>query len=238
MDREFILTEIKRTANENGGNALGQVRFLAATGLRESDWKGRFWSRWGDALQEAGFVGNQWNPPLDETFLLETYVAIVRRLGRLPTKDDINVEARRNGSPTATTYRRRFGNQASLIHKLRDYCSSTPDFADILTLAPDTPPRSRERPAARDSAPVTGYVYLLRSGRYWKIGYSISTGRREYEIGLQMPEKPSLVHSISTDDPVGIEAYWHKRFAAQRRNGEWFELSAADVAAFRRRKFM
>jgi hypothetical protein len=83
-----------------------------------------------------------------------------------------------------------------------------------------------------------GFVYLIKSGRYYKIGCSNSAGRREYELAIQLPEKANLVHAIRTDDAVGIEAYWHKRFGAKRKGGEWFELSTDDVKAFKRRRFM
>lgn len=78
----------------------------------------------------------------------------------------------------------------------------------------------------------------MKSGRFYKLGRTNHVGRRHWELGIQLPEKLNLIHSIATDDPVGIEKYWHERFADRRANGEWFELTKADIDAFKRRKFM
>ncbi|MCA9485070.1 MAG: GIY-YIG nuclease family protein [Nitrospina sp.] len=72
----------------------------------------------------------------------------------------------------------------------------------------------------------------------YKIGKTNHLGRRKYEINLSLPESIKEIHSIRTDDPSGIEAYWHNRFKEKRRKGEWFELSTDDVKMFKRRNFM
>jgi Meiotically up-regulated gene 113 len=85
---------------------------------------------------------------------------------------------------------------------------------------------------------AAGYVYLVRHGtrREFKIGRTNNLLRREGEIGVELPLKVSPMHVIKTDDPAGVEAYWHRRFSKKRLNGEWFTLSAEDVRAFKRWK--
>jgi Meiotically up-regulated gene 113 len=80
-----------------------------------------------------------------------------------------------------------------------------------------------------------GFVYLLRGHPgECKIGYTRLVDRRVAELGATASVEPKLIHEIKTDDPSGVEAYWHKRFESKRMRGEWFRLSSHDVRAFKR----
>ena len=66
---------------------------------------------------------------------------------------------------------------------------------------------------------VAGFVYLMKSGHHYKIGRTNSVGRRESELGIKIPVPPRTIHSIETDDPCGVESYWHIPSVARRCEG-------------------
>lgn len=240
MSRDHILAEIKRVSAQLGGQGVGRRTFERETGIRENDWLGRYWVRWSDALAEAGLDPNQLQVAYGEEAMLEALALATRELHHVPNRVELAMRARaRPGFPWNNTFQRRFGNRREMTKRLSQFCAETPAFADVLPLCKLEPEPDQDKSSEGKRLEVEfGSVYMLKSGHNYKIGRSNAFGRREREIALQLPEKAGTVHVIRTDDPEGIEAYWHRRFADKRRNGEWFALTPEDVSAFRRRKFM
>jgi Meiotically up-regulated gene 113 len=237
MIKDHILKEIRRTAEGNGGTPLGKQRFSHETGIKPSDW-GKFWACWSDAIRESGLEPNQLQSAHSETSLLEKYAQLVRELGHLPSSGELRLKAHNDPEFPSRTSFDRFGPKTNLAKRVVEHLQNRDGSADVVALCEQyVPPRPPSVDNLKQAVPGAGYVYLLRSGRFYKIGKTNAIGRREYELGIQLPEKITKVHVISTDDPSGIEAYWHKRFEAKRKKGEWFQLTAADVSAFKRRKF-
>jgi hypothetical protein len=239
MRREHILQELRRTAKANGGVPLGRQSFFNETGIKESDWIGKYWARWNDVVREAGFEPNQKQGAFDESFLIEKFIALMRELGRFPIVAELRMKKRSDATfPNSKVYER-FGSKAQLAAKIQGYCEGRTGCEDVVALCSTVADHAvSDIDTGSESVEDIGFVYLMKSGRFYKIGRSNAAGRREYEIGLQLPESMRTLHTIRTDDPAGIEEYWHKRFAAKRKKGEWFDLNAADISAFRRRKFM
>jgi hypothetical protein len=195
--------------------------------------------RWNDALREAGFAPNKMQEAYGEEVLIEKYVGLARELGHIPVKGELLMKRRSDPSfPHSKTYER-LGSKAKFLSKVLEYCRSRGGFEDIVQLCVPIPSSEENPKHEKLKAAADGCVYLLKTGRYYKIGKTNAIGRREYELAIQLPQKAHTVHVIQTNDPSGIETYWHTRFAAKRTNGEWFELDSSDVHAFKRRlKFM
>jgi hypothetical protein len=235
-DRQHILAEIRRLAKANG-KPPGVRLFESETGIKESDWFPDLWLRWGDALQEAGFDRNTMVEALGDDVMLEQYARLAQRLSHLPLQGEIIRESKANPHFPSEKAFRRFGGKARLLEAVASYCRRTDAFLDVLALCERV---SLDQGQIGDEAITSndplGYVYLLRHGsrREYKIGRTNNPIRREGEISVELPQKLEPIHVITTDDPAGIEAYWHRRFADKRLKNEWFALSASDVRAFKR----
>lgn len=241
MDKDYILKEIDRTAKENNGVPLGRERFAKETGIKVQDWQGKYWARWSDAVVEAGYTPNKMQSAYDENWLIEQIVSFIREKEKFPTVAEFDLKAYNTpGFPSHSTIRQRLGTQSKLANKIFSYCEVHPEFSDVLKLCKnvrhspekESPHHSKKHDVKYD------YVYLMKSGRFYKIGCSSNVERRNYDLGIKLPESLEILHKIATDDPVGIEDYWHNRFKDKRKQGEWFDLSKEDISDFKRRKFM
>jgi Meiotically up-regulated gene 113 len=238
MNREEIISAIQSYAKKNNGDPPGLERFSKLTGVTPSSWRGRIWLRWSDALIEAGFQPNQMIQALDAELLLSRLALLTRKYGRLPTDPELKMERVADVTFPSSAVFNRFGNKATRTEVLRDFAERTHEFKDIIPLLPKVTDNASDTSFSVEHVFTDGFVYMLKLGKHYKIGKTSSVPRRHREISLELPNKPDVVHTIRTDDPDGIEKYWHGRFAKKRTNGEWFALDNLDIRVFKKRKFM
>jgi hypothetical protein len=242
LTKEEILAEIQKYVAANK-KAPGEHQFAEASGIKESVWKGKIWIRWTDAVREAGYTPQIMKQKIPDEDLLRNLADFATRLGRFPVRDEINLEARRTlGFPVWQTFQKRYGGMPETAAALLDYSRKTGN-ATLSAICEDRLAKEAAKPVAGSrsiSQPPRaklGFVYLKYSPslRLFKIGKAANADRRGARISLLLPEDLVPKHEIKTDCPYILEKYWHERFRAKRRQGEWFELSAADVEAFKRR---
>jgi hypothetical protein len=243
MTKDEILETYRRLVRKSGGSTPGKSVLLAAlrgSGVSEHTFRSGLWRSWRAFQEEAGFAPNVKTQRFPDEQVLEPYARLARKLNRVPGDDDIRFERREDPSiPSVAVIRARAPSLADRAAWLRAYVTSRPAWDDIAALvAPSTSADDDGETSDAAESATTGYVYLVKYGRHFKVGSTNSIDRRTREIQLHLPSRTELVHHIATDDPSGIEAYWHRRFDSKRHRGEWFSLSASDVKAFRNRKFM
>lgn len=91
--------------------------------------------------------------------------------------------------------------------------------------------RDEQRAAANDRPPRSpGYIYLVQAGGRYKIGKATDVTKRIKSLQTGSAEEIRLIHTIPTQRVELAEKQLHTRFKAKRERGEWFDLSAEDVA--------
>jgi hypothetical protein len=240
MDKKYIIDEIIRIAKENNDIPPGRLKFASESGIKESDWFPEYWTEWSEALREAGFNPNKMRSAYNETVLIEYAISLIKELKKFPTTRDFKFKAHHMDDFPWDRAFHRLGKKSEMAQKILNYCKNNPGYEDVIEICKEisgSSEKTEESDTGKDNVKFS-YVYLMKSGQYYKIGQSDCVEKRNYEIGIKLPEELKIIHKIKTDDPNGIEAYWHKRFEDKRKRGEWFDLSKSDIKTFRRRTFM
>jgi hypothetical protein len=239
MTKDTIIKRIRELAAERGDHVSFNA-FLSETGIKDK-WLRRqeWWTGWNNLLSEIGLETRKFAVlRTPEPRIAEAVAVVIEREGRWPTEDDLARERKKDHSfPSLGVISplRRSGTLAKLIVALGE---TSGQFSKASMIAKKHLPADKDTVDSGPNEKVKGYVYMLRSSRSYKIGKSTDPSRRYREVRLELPDETHQVHTIPTDDPTGIEAYWHQRFAAKRiRNTEFFTLDANDVQAFKRRKY-
>lgn len=235
LSKEKIISTYKRLVAENEGEILGSGIFIRESGISKFYWNGCYWSSWASFQAECGFEPNSATEKTPDEVLLQRYSELAIELNKIPTEAERVIKRRSDSTfPDKSTFRR-WGGQDALVQKAIEYCQDHDGLNEALSIFQSG--ISKSTSSRLSLKKVKGYVYLIRSGKKYKIGRTNAAGRRLHELSIQLPMKPDTVHVIETDDPEGIELYWHRRFAEKREGGEWFSLTKEDVAAFKRRSY-
>lgn len=236
ITKQEILEAIRKTAKENAGKPLGKKRFRNVTGIKVYDWE-KYWARFGDLLKEAGFEPNQLQKAYTDEFIINKMIGLIRKFNKFPVPSQLRIERTHDSEfPNSKVFFDSKVQKRKLAERIIEWCKGKKDYNDIIEHCLSVLEESSKGSSVddRNAGQTIGEVYLYKSGRYYKIGKTIDTVRRGSELRIQLPEKLELIHSIKTDDPSGVEVYWHKRFALKRRQqSEWFDLSFADIKAFK-----
>lgn len=181
--------------------------------------------------------------------MCEFFIEAIREKGRWPTRGELKVKHHKDSNfPDASTIYKKLGLvlTGDLAANLLEYVKGKRKYKDVVIIC-NSFLETVSKNAAIDNSPEKysiGYVYLLKSrlgnAIAYKIGKTSEPERRVLELN-QPSNEQTLEWKIETDDPSGIEEYWHKRFESKRLypsrpKNEWFKLKPSDVKAFKRWK--
>jgi Meiotically Up-regulated Gene 113 (MUG113) protein len=235
LSKESIISAYGDLVKANAGRHVGESIFRRETGISRYYWQGGYWRSWSAFQVDAGYEPNRPTQKIPDETVLNCFAQLALEQEQIPSPADLKLKRRADPSFPNELVFRRWGDRNALLAKVAEYCEGREQFLPVLELFKHGASAGLDH--RLDSFRMKGFVYLLRSGKHYKIGRTNAAGRRLRELAIQLPQKPNTVHVIETDDPEGIEQYWHTRFAARREGGEWFALTVEDVRAFKKRRF-
>lgn len=151
-DQDTVLNAIRNCA-VTLGRPPSRSEFIGVTGISEYHVIRHFTS-WREAVRAAGLEPNSTNQPLSLDALLEDWGEAVRRLRRIPTRD----QYRRAGTYNSKTFDKRIGPWASIPRRFREWAGERPEWVDVVALLPLENARPELQPG-----PISGEPPLMPS---------------------------------------------------------------------------
>lgn len=205
VSKETILSAYSDLVKANLGRPVGERIFTRETGISRYYWQGGHWRSWSAFQADAGHTPNRPTQKIPDETVLKAFVQLAVEQGNIPSEADLMLKRKADPSFPNKLCFRRWGDRPALLAKVTEYCDGREDLAPVLELLQDGSSISLDH--RLEAFRIKGFVYLLRSGKHYKLGRSNAVGRRLRELAIQLPEKPNTVHVIETDDPQGIEQY-------------------------------
>lgn len=196
-----------------------------------------------DAVREAGYDPKVMTQKIPDEVILERLAGFITKLGYFPVRDEINMQARTTpGFPVWETIKKRYGGMpqtaAALLEFSRETANTTLAKLCEAPLEREALKPKHDANSQRPTAVKAGFVYLKYSPslRLYKIGKANDVDKRGAGISLLLPEDLVPKHEIRTDCPYILEKYWENRFRSKKKQGEWYDLTSADINSFKKRR--
>lgn len=240
LTKEDILKEIQKWAKENGSKTPSEKIFYDYSEIGIYDLKKYGWANYGELVREAGLTPNKFdNTKFNPEELCEIFIEVIHKTGKWPTRGILDVKHHKDSNfPDSSTFYNKLGLTGDLAQKILEYIKDKQGHDDVVNICNSVIEKYKnenETDEKNSEKVIHGWVYLFKHGHYnqYRIGKTTDLLRRGSEIRIQLPERAILIHSIETADITGVETYWLNRFKSKQMNGDWFNLSRADVREFK-----
>lgn len=242
LTKEEIIKELQKYAKELGNKTPSEKNVYENTSIGIMD-RRKYWANYGELVQEAGLTPNTFDKTkYTDKQLFKFLIEVIREKKKWPTRGILEVKHHNNPSfPDYSTFTRKFGLTNAIAQAVLNHVKDRKGFEDIIGICNSIIEKSEENDESI-SVNGIGYVYLLKStlrnATAYKIGRTKDIESRKAQL-RQPSNVDELLHYIETDDPIGVEKYWHNRFEQkrlypQKPKDEWFKLTPSDVKVFKR----
>jgi len=239
LTKEEIIKKVQKWSRENKGYTPGEKKFYEYAGIGIYDLKKHGWANYGELVGEARLTPNKFDKTkYSPEQLCKMFIEVIREKGKWPTRGVLDVKHLSiTNFPDSSTFYNKLGLTRNLAKTILEFVEDKQGYDDVTDICNSAIEEFEDRDEFSEEEGITnGFVYLGKQHGDYKIGKANNANRRRDDITLLGSEPFELIHEIKTDDMNGVEKYWHNRFKSKLKRGEWFNLSTADIKAFKRWK--